>query len=78
MMSTGIKAIEPVEFHDPHQPGRSCLVAGPDETTLSVPIVCSVTGVVLIFGGTRRRRSQHSQQLPTGRESAVKSSPTRS
>jgi hypothetical protein len=54
------------------------LVAGPDETTLSVPIVCSVTGVVLIFGGTRRRRSQHSQQLPTGRESAVKSSPTRS
>lgn len=46
-MSTQIKPIDPVVFYDPHAPGRSCLVTGSEETTLSVAIIGSVIGVVL-------------------------------
>jgi Protein of unknown function (DUF3592) len=51
--STEIKPIDPVVFYDPDKPGRSCLVAGLEETTLTIPIVCSVMGVVLIIVGIR-------------------------
>lgn len=51
VVSTEIKPIDPVVFYDPNKPNRSCLVAGLDETTLAIPIVCSVLVVALLFLG---------------------------
>jgi hypothetical protein len=46
-----IKPIDPVVFYDPHKPGRSCLVPGPNEMTLFGPIVASILAVgLLVFG----------------------------
>jgi hypothetical protein len=53
-VSAEIKPIDPVVFYDPNKPNLSCLVAGLDETTLAIPIVCSVMGMVLIIVGIRQ------------------------
>jgi hypothetical protein len=50
-VSTQIKPIDPVVFYDPDRPDRSCLVAGPDEMTLGVPIVASILAVGLLVLG---------------------------
>ena len=52
-VSTEIKPVDPVVFYDPKKPGRSCLVAGIEETTLSVAIIGSVIGVTLLVVGIR-------------------------
>jgi Protein of unknown function (DUF3592) len=52
-MSTQIKPIDPVVFYDPHKPGRSCLVTGPEEVTLSAAIIGSVIGIGLLVIGIR-------------------------
>jgi hypothetical protein len=51
--STEIKPIDPVVFYDPNRLGRSCLVAGLDETTLAIPIIFSVVGMMALVAGMR-------------------------
>jgi hypothetical protein len=53
MMSTEIRPIDPVVFYDPRNPARCCLVAGPDELTLPLPIIGSVAGLALLTVGVR-------------------------
>jgi hypothetical protein len=52
-MSMEIKPIGPVVFYDPHKPSRSCLVAGPGETTLPGAILFSIVGLTLVVVGIR-------------------------
>ena len=50
-LATQIDPISPLVFYDPHNPGRSCLVPGPNEMTLVGPIVASLLAVgLLVFG----------------------------
>ncbi len=50
-LATEIKPIGPLVFYDPHNPGRSCLVPGPNEMTLVGPIVASILATgLLVFG----------------------------
>ena len=50
-LATEIDPINPLVFYDPHNPGRSCLVPGPNEMTLVGPIVASILAVgLLVFG----------------------------
>jgi hypothetical protein len=53
MMSTQIGPIDPVVFYDPRNPALGCLVAGPDELTLLLPIMGSVAGLALLTVGVR-------------------------
>jgi hypothetical protein len=45
--STEIKPVDPVVFYDPNNPSRSCLVAGVDETTLTLAIIGYTVGCLL-------------------------------
>ena len=53
LASTQIKPVDPVVFYDPNEPGRSCLVAGIDETTLAFAIIASVGGVTALVAAIR-------------------------
>jgi len=53
LASTEMKPVDPVVFYDPNRPSRSCLVAGPTETTLSWAIFPSVVGMTLVIVGIR-------------------------